>query len=172
MIEREYNIPLRREWLKVQKYKRAKKAMKALFEFLSKHMKVSAEQIHIGPHLNQDVWKRGIKNPPHHVKVTVIKEDDSNVYAELTGFKYEKKEKKEGKEKKEKKPEKLEEEFEKLKEKTEEMKKKKEAEGKKENKAVEKLEKKEEIDEEKSRKPAPKPVERQKKLERAAGGGT
>ena len=85
-IERTYNIPLRKEFQKAPKYKRAKKAIAALKEFLSKHMK--AEEIKIGRHLNQFIWERGIKNPPHHVKVNVIKGDDNIAKAELFGHDY------------------------------------------------------------------------------------
>ena len=91
--EKEYNIPLRKEFLKVPKYKRAKKAITAIKQFLVRHMK--SEDIKIGPKLNEEVWEKGIKNPPHHVKVTAYL-DKNVVYAEKTGivFKREKKEKK------------------------------------------------------------------------------
>ncbi|MFC1801234.1 50S ribosomal protein L31e [Nanoarchaeota archaeon] len=85
-LERTYNIPLRKEWLKVPKYKRAKKAVKALREFLMKHMK--SEDVRIGKMANLDIWKHGIKNPPHHVKVTAIKGADGVVKAEMVGFEY------------------------------------------------------------------------------------
>ena len=85
--ERTYIIPLRKEWLKSQKYKRSKKAMAALKEFLAKHMK--SANVKIGNNLNLKIWEHGIKNPPHKVKVSVIKEDDGTVKAELFGFKYE-----------------------------------------------------------------------------------
>ncbi len=85
--ERTYNIPLRKEWLKTPKYKRAKKAVTAIKEFLVKHMK--SDNIKLGKLLNLDLWKHGIKNPPHHIKVTAIKEDDGTVKAELFGKKYE-----------------------------------------------------------------------------------
>ena len=93
-LERVYNIPLRREWLKKPDYKRAKKAVSAVREFLSRHMK--SDNIKLGKHLNEDIWKRGIKNPPHHIKVTAVKYDEGLVRAELVGFPIEepKKEKK------------------------------------------------------------------------------
>ena len=37
-IERTYNVPLRREWLKSPKYKRSKKAITGLRIFLIRHM--------------------------------------------------------------------------------------------------------------------------------------
>lgn len=94
VLERTYNVPLRREWLKKAKYKRAKKAITALKEFLLKHMKGS--EVKVGKRANEKVWKHGIKNPPHHLKVTVTKDDKGIIKAELFGHKYAEK-KKEGK---------------------------------------------------------------------------
>lgn len=85
-LERTYNIPLRREWLKSPKYRRAKKAASAVREFLQKHMKT--KDVKIGKNLNEELWKHGIKNPPSMVKVTVIKEGDV-AKAEIFGKKYE-----------------------------------------------------------------------------------
>ncbi|MBW2992044.1 60S ribosomal protein L31 [Candidatus Woesearchaeota archaeon] len=86
-MERTYIIPLRREWLKTPKYRRTKKATIAVKDFLKKHMK--SDNIKIGRNLNMMLWKHGIKNPPHKIKVSVIKEDDGTVKAELFGHKYE-----------------------------------------------------------------------------------
>lgn len=88
-IERTYIIPLRREWLKVPKYKRARKTIRALRAFLARHMKQEdLLMIKLGAKLNDAVWARGIQNPPHKLKVTVIKDDDGTVKAELFGYKY------------------------------------------------------------------------------------
>lgn len=95
ILERTYNIPLRKEWLKAPRYKRAKKAVKAIREFLMKHMK--SEEVKVGKHLNLKIWEHGIKNPPHHVKVNAIKYDNGVVKAELFGFKIEEEEKEEKK---------------------------------------------------------------------------
>ena len=83
-IERVYNIPLRNEWLKAPSYKRTKRAVSAVRQFLIKHMK--SEQVKIGRMLNHKLWERSIKHPPHHVKVSVVKYDDGIVRAELEGF--------------------------------------------------------------------------------------
>lgn len=91
-VERVYNIPLRKEFQKAPKYKRAKKAATALREFLAKHMK--SENVKIGKYLNLELWKHGIRNPPHHVKANVIKYDDGKVVAELVGAPVEEKKKK------------------------------------------------------------------------------
>ena len=82
-IERVYNVPLRKEFQKAPKYKRAKKAITALREFLEKHMK--SDNIKLGKFVNELIWKHGIKNPPHHVKISVLKDEDNIVYAELEG---------------------------------------------------------------------------------------
>lgn len=92
-LERSYNIPLRKEFMKVPRYKRAKKAATALKEFLLKHMK--GEDVKIGKNLNMEIWKRGIRNPPHHIKVNAVKGDDNIIKAELLGKKYEEKTKEE-----------------------------------------------------------------------------
>lgn len=86
-LERTYIIPLRRECLKVPNWKRTKKAVTATRQFLLKHMK--AEKVKLGVHLNEELWKRGIKKPPHKVKVTVIKDEKGIAWAELFGHKIE-----------------------------------------------------------------------------------
>jgi large subunit ribosomal protein L31e len=102
-LERTYVVPLRREWLKVPKYKRAAKAVRGLREFLLKHMK--GTEVKIGKYLNEAVWSRGMKNPLHKVKVEAKKDEKGIVFAEIEGApkEEEKKEekKKPGKEKKE-----------------------------------------------------------------------
>ncbi len=99
-IKRTYNVPLRKEYLKVPRYERSKKAMKALKLFIQKHMKVEEKNLVVGKFLNEEIWKRGIRNPPHHIKINVLKDVKENkVIAELFGkdIKFEKKkEKKEG----------------------------------------------------------------------------
>ena len=86
-LERTYTVPLRREYLKVPNWNRTKKAVSALRQFLAKHMK--SEDVRLGTALNNELWKHGIKNPPHHVKVTVSKDDKGAVTAELFGTKKE-----------------------------------------------------------------------------------
>jgi large subunit ribosomal protein L31e len=80
-MEREYVVPLRRESLKSPRYKRTNKAVKALREFISKHMK--SENVSIGKFLNLKLWENGIKNPPHKVTVIAVKDDEGKVTVEL-----------------------------------------------------------------------------------------
>jgi len=84
--ERTYTIPLRKEWLKSVKYKRAKKAVRAIREFLMRHMKAAVmEDVKLGKYLNLELWKHSIKHPPSRVKVNVTKDDKGIVRAELFG---------------------------------------------------------------------------------------
>jgi len=100
VLERTYIVPLRREWLKVPKYKRAAKAVRGLRQFLMKHMK--AFDVKIGKYLNEAIWSRGMKNPLHKVKVDAKKDEKGVVFAELAGAPVEEKEE----EKEKKKPKK------------------------------------------------------------------
>jgi len=81
VLERVYNVPLRREFRKVASWRRTEKAVTALRQFIVKHMK--SEDVNISKYANQLLWKDGIKNPPHHVKVNVKKDDKGKVMVEL-----------------------------------------------------------------------------------------
>ena len=93
IVERIYIIPLRCEWKKVPRYKRAKKAIRAIREFFVRHMKIrdrDLNTIRIDKYLNEEVWFRGIKKPPAKIKVKAIKEKDKDgkeiVRVELVDF--------------------------------------------------------------------------------------
>ncbi|MBU0667406.1 MAG: 60S ribosomal protein L31 [Nanoarchaeota archaeon] len=86
ILERTYNVPLRKGWLKAPRYKRTNRAVVELRSFLSRHMK--SEDLKIGKKLNELMWQHGIKNPPHHVKVNAKKDEDGVVKVELEGFEY------------------------------------------------------------------------------------
>lgn len=78
-LEREYVIPLRNKWKRVPRYKRANKAVKAIKEFLAKHMKIrdrDLKKIKIDTYLNEEIWFRGIRKPPSRIKVKAVKEKD------------------------------------------------------------------------------------------------
>ena len=72
MEERIYTIPLRREFMKAPSYRKTKRALKAIKEFLIRHMK--AEEVKIGRYLNLELWKHGRKNPPPRIKIKAIKD--------------------------------------------------------------------------------------------------
>jgi len=78
-LEREYVIPLRRFWVNVPEYKRARKAVKAIKIFIAKHMKVPNRDIRnvkLDVYLNNDIWFKGHSKPPAKIKVKAIKEGD------------------------------------------------------------------------------------------------
>jgi len=102
-LERVYNVPLRKEYRKGPRWKRTKKAVRALREFLTKHMR--SENVKLGKELNEELWKHGIRNPPHHVKVTATKDEKGVVKAELFGVEKKTKEEKKTPMKKEEKRE-------------------------------------------------------------------
>ncbi len=86
MLEREYIIPLRSEWLKVPEYKRANKAVKAIKQFLVKHMKVydrDLRKIKIDIILNNELRFRGMRKPPAKIKIKARKFDNDIVRVEL-----------------------------------------------------------------------------------------
>ncbi len=142
VLERVYIVPLRKEFQKVASWRRTEKAVKALKEFIVKHMK--SENVVIGKYANQLLWKNGIKNPPHHIKVTALKDDKGKVTVELTeltakakrelekekGLKKKKEEKEAQKKAEEEKAKKEKEEKAKLEGKAEETKKEKEEKAK------------------------------------------
>ena len=82
-LERQYTIPLKREVLKVPRYRRAKKAIKKVKEFLARHMKAEEKDVKVGRWLNEQIWERGIKTPPNKVRVNVSKDDKGIVHVEL-----------------------------------------------------------------------------------------
>lgn len=90
--EKIFTINLRREFSKNPLYKRTKKSIAAVREFISKHLKV--EEVKIGKNLNMHLWKRGKRNPPPKVKVNAYVEDKT-AYVELEGYKFEKPQQKE-----------------------------------------------------------------------------
>ncbi len=78
-LEREYVIPLRRFWLNVQRYNRTSKAIKAIKQYVAKHMKVpdrDIDKVKLDVYFNNELWFRGRTNPPAHVKVKVRKEGE------------------------------------------------------------------------------------------------
>ncbi len=78
-VEREYIIPLREKGRPVPRYKKTPKAVKTVKEFLVRHMKIrdrDLKKIKIDRFVNEVLWFRGIKNPPHKIKVKAIKQGE------------------------------------------------------------------------------------------------
>ncbi len=78
-LEREYIIPLRREWRKVANYRRTGRAVKAIKKFIARHMKIpdrDVSKVKVDVYLNNEIWFRGRKKPPAKIKVKAIKEGE------------------------------------------------------------------------------------------------
>lgn len=89
VLEREYVVPLRSEWLKVPKYKRANKAVKALKQFIAKHMKIydrDLRKVKVDILLNNEIRFRGMRKPPARIKVKAVKYDDDTVKVHLVNI--------------------------------------------------------------------------------------
>ena len=80
-MERRYNVPLRKEAMRAPRHERAKRATKALKRFIVRHMK--SEDVSLDRAVNEKIWERGIKNPPHHIEITATKNDDGKVTVTL-----------------------------------------------------------------------------------------
>jgi len=86
ILEREYIIPLRRRMSTVPSFKRAKKAIRVMKEFLAKHMRVEDRDLRlvkVDMFLNNEIWFRGIKHPPSKIKVKARKLESGIVEVEL-----------------------------------------------------------------------------------------
>ena len=78
-LTREYVIPLRKAWIRAPEYKRAGKAVKAIKQFIAKHMKVADrdfDKVKLDVYFNNEVWFRGRASPPAKVKVRAVKEGE------------------------------------------------------------------------------------------------
>ncbi|MCD6210717.1 MAG: 50S ribosomal protein L31e [Methanophagales archaeon] len=78
--ERIYTIPLRAV-KKAPRWKRSKRAIALIREFLMRHTK--AEYLILGNTLNEKIWERGSQKPPSRVRVRVTREEEDTVRAEL-----------------------------------------------------------------------------------------
>src|SRR3989344_6470798 len=78
-LERVYIIPLKDSWMKVPRYKRARKAVVTIKEFIAKHMKVAnrdVDNVKLDVDFNNQIWFRGSRNAPSKVKVKAVREGE------------------------------------------------------------------------------------------------
>ena len=92
--EKIFIISLRKEVLKTPIYKRAKKAISTVKNYIKKHLKV--EEVKLGENLNKKIWEKGSKKPPGKIKVKAIKEENL-AKVELPEFPFPERKKKEEK---------------------------------------------------------------------------
>ena len=85
-LERIYTVPLRKAYVNSPPYKKANRAVRALREFLAKHMK--SEDVRLGAHVNEFIWAKGIKSPPPRVTVKAVRDAEGVVRAEMEGKVY------------------------------------------------------------------------------------
>ncbi|MGK0209173.1 MAG: large subunit ribosomal protein L31e [Patescibacteria group bacterium] len=86
LLERTYVVPMRRGFLKVPEYKRSKKAVKTLKEFIAKHMKVEerdTRKVKVDIYLNNEIWFKGVRKPVTKIKVIATKQEDGTVIVKL-----------------------------------------------------------------------------------------
>lgn len=81
--ERYYIIPLAKNgYDKAPEWKRAKKAIRVIQEFLTRHMKPEGD-VYLSQEVNERVWENGMKHPPRKIRVRVTKSVDGIVRAYL-----------------------------------------------------------------------------------------
>lgn len=72
-LKREYVIPLRRKTRTAPRWRRSKKAVSVLKDYVRKHMKT--DDVIVCKELNELIWKDGARHPPGKVSVTALRTD-------------------------------------------------------------------------------------------------
>jgi large subunit ribosomal protein L31e len=80
--EHVFTIPLR-VTKSVPRTKRSPRAIKAIKDYIVKHMKVEEENVWVDPEVNEAIWKRGIQNPPKKLRVRALKLEEGEVEISL-----------------------------------------------------------------------------------------
>ena len=79
-LTRVYMVPLRRAF-EAPRYRRSKVAVRIIREFTTKHMK--ATEVKIEQDVNEQIWSRGITNPPRRIKLEMERDEDGVVSVRL-----------------------------------------------------------------------------------------
>jgi large subunit ribosomal protein L31e len=79
-LERIYTVPLKEAW-NAQRYRRSERAIMVLKKFAKRHMK--AEEVSIDTTVNEAIWAKGIKNPPHRIRVKMNRDNEGRVLVTL-----------------------------------------------------------------------------------------
>ena len=83
-LKREYNVPLRRKVKTAPMWRRSKKAISVLKDFMKQHMK--AENVIICAELNELIWARGGKCPPGKISVIALKTQVNGVESTIVNL--------------------------------------------------------------------------------------
>jgi len=83
-LKREYVVPLRRKTKVAPKWRRSKKAVSVLNEFIKKHMKT--DNVILCNELNEKIWENGIKNPPGKVSIVALKTEINGIEKTLVNL--------------------------------------------------------------------------------------
>jgi len=83
VLERVYSIRLKHKMKRYPRWLRAKKAVRYVRKFLSKHMKTDEDKIRLDTKINEKIWERGAQKPPTRIRIRAVKFDDGVVEAEL-----------------------------------------------------------------------------------------
>jgi large subunit ribosomal protein L31e len=75
--ERIYTVPFRRVYWARSRHNRANREVKALREFVQRHMK--PEGLLIQPEVNERIWARGIQRPPRKLRIRATKNSENEV---------------------------------------------------------------------------------------------
>jgi len=80
--ERIITVPLA-DAMKAPRTRRAERAIKAIKEHVTRHMKAKTEDVWVDPKINEAIWSRGIQKPPKRIRVRAIKFEDELVEVSL-----------------------------------------------------------------------------------------
>lgn len=83
MIERVYTINLSRLYAAGRHTERARKAVKIVGQFASRHMKTEGEKVVITKEVNEYIWRNGIQKPPRRLRLKMMKDKDGTVMVML-----------------------------------------------------------------------------------------
>ncbi len=76
--ERTYMLPFQKVW-RMPRQARAPKAARMLREYVQQHMKVKVDEVLISNEVNEQIWAKGITNPPRRLRVRMVKDKEGMV---------------------------------------------------------------------------------------------
>jgi large subunit ribosomal protein L31e len=79
-LTRTYMVPLGVAF-EAPAYRRSKVAIRIIREFATRHMK--ATEVSIAEEVNEQIWSRGIKNPPRRIRLEMERDEDGIVSVKL-----------------------------------------------------------------------------------------